>query len=74
MAKTEKVHGNGVNILVLFQGWVQCFSMQVEMKKCFLIPEIKFGADRSCRFREKTKQTYTLIPKNDVTEPKAITS
>jgi len=29
----------------------------------------KFTADPSCRFRERRKNT--LIPKNDVTEPKA---
>jgi len=39
---------------------------------CFLLnPEKKFGADPSFRFREKRKKTHTLIPKNDVTEPKA---
>jgi len=38
------------------------------MNKCFLLnPEKKFGADLSCRFRENVP----LIPKNDVTEPKA---
>jgi len=37
----------------------------------FLNPEKKFGADSSCRFREKRKKTHTLIPKDNVTEPKA---
>jgi len=38
------------------------------MLKCFLLsPEKKVGVDSSCRFREK----LSLIPKNDVTEPKA---
>jgi len=33
---------------------VHCFSMQVVMNKCFLLnPEKKFGANSSCRFREK---------------------
>jgi len=36
-----------------FKGQVHCFSMQVVMKKCFLLnPEKKFGADSACRFRE----------------------
>jgi len=30
----------------------------------------KIGADSSCRSR-KTQKTNTLIPKNDVTDPKA---
>jgi len=43
----------------------------VVINKCFLLnPEKKFGADPSCRFREKAKDA-PLIPKNDVTEPKA---
>jgi len=33
-------------------------------------PWKKIGADPSCRFREKHKNA-PLIPKNDVTEPKA---
>jgi len=38
------------------------------MNKCFLLnPEKKFGADSSWCFRENA----TLIPKNDVTKPKA---
>jgi len=42
------------------------------MNKCFLlIPEIKFGANPSCRFRENTKNA-PLIPKKDVTEPKVM--
>jgi len=42
------------------------------MNKCFLLnPKKKFGTDPSCRFREKHKNA-PLIPKNDVTEPKAI--
>jgi len=41
------------------------------MNKCLLLnPEKKFGANSSCRFREKRKK-HTLIPKkNNVTEPK----
>jgi len=38
------------------------------MNKCFLLnSEKRFGADPSCRFRKNVH----LIPKNDVTEPKA---
>jgi len=49
-------------------GRVHCFSMQIVMNKGFLLnPEKKFDADPSCRFQESAK-TYTLIPKNDVTE------
>jgi len=48
--------------------------MQVVMNKCCLLnPEKKIGADPSCCFREKRK-THILIPKNDVTEPKASNS
>jgi len=43
--------------------------MQVVLNKCFLNPEEKFGADPSCRFR--MQKTHILIPKNDITEPKA---
>jgi len=39
-------------------------------KCCLLNPEKKFGTDPSCRFREK-RTNAPLIPKNDVTEPKA---
>jgi len=54
-----------------FKGRVHCFSMQVVMNKCFLLnSEKKFGTDPSCRFREKRKN-LPLIPKNDVTDPKA---
>jgi len=54
------------------KGRVHCFSMQVVINKCFpLNSEKKFGADPSCRFREKHKNT-PLIQKNDVTEPKAM--
>jgi len=56
------------NVQYFFKGQVRCFSMQVVMKKCFLLnSEKKFGADSSCRFRGKR----TLLPKNVVTEPKA---
>jgi len=46
--------------------------MQVVMNfKCFILNlEKKIGADSSCCFPEKRKSA-PLIPKNDVTEPKA---
>jgi len=41
------------------------------MSKCFLPnPGKNFGADPSCRLRNKRKNA-PLNPKNDVTEPKA---
>jgi len=45
-----------VNIVsnLFFEGRVHCFSMQVVINKCFLLNSEKiFGADPSCRFREK---------------------
>jgi len=37
-----------------FKDRVHCFSMQVVMNKCFLLnPVNKFGANPSCRFRDK---------------------
>jgi len=58
---------NTAVLLTIFKGQVHCFSMQVVMNKCFLLNTQKIGADPSCRFRENV----SLIPKNDVTEPKA---
>jgi len=51
---------------------VHCFSMQVEvvMNKCFLNPEKKLVQNRLVVFEKNAKHTL-LIPKNDVTEPKA---
>jgi len=41
------------------------------MNKCFFLnSEKKIDADSFCRFREKRKNA-PLIPKNNVTEPKA---
>jgi len=45
--------------------------MQVVMNKCFLLnPENKSNADRLVAF-DKNAKPHTLIPKNDVTKPKA---
>jgi len=49
---------------------VQYFSMQVIINKCFLLkPEKKLAQIRLVVSRKKL-ETHTLIPKNDVTEPK----
>jgi len=51
---------------------VQCFSTQVVINKCFLLnPEKKFWRRSVLLFSRKTLKTHTLIPKNDVTDPKA---
>jgi len=48
-----------------FKGRVQCFSMQVVMNKCFLLnPEKDLALIRLSFY-------FTLIPKNDVIDPKA---
>jgi len=39
--------------------------MQVVMNKCFLLAQIRLVVSR------KMQKAHTLIPKNDVTEPKA---
>jgi len=45
--------------------------MQVIMKKCFLLnPEKKVTQIRHVVFEKKMQKIRTLIPKNDVTEPK----
>jgi len=58
------------NKIVNFKDWVQCFSMKVVMNTCFLLKKKKIGADPFCCYQEKRKNV-PLIPKNDVTEPKA---
>jgi len=56
---------------VMFRGRMHCFSMQVVMNKCFLLnPEKNLAQIRLVVF-EKTQKMHTLIPKNDITEPKA---
>jgi len=39
----------------VLKGQLQCFSMQVVMKKCFFLPRKKFGIDPSYRFRKKNR-------------------
>jgi len=63
-------------LLHSFKGWVQCFSMQVVMNKCFLLnPEKKkknWHLAQSCLFVfKKNAKNASLIPKNIITEPKA---
>jgi len=50
-------NGNLTANLPAFKGRMQCFSIQVVMKKCLLLnPEKKFLVQiYSCRFREKRK-------------------
>jgi len=45
--------------------------MQVIVNKCFLLNPEKIWRRFVLSFSRKTKKTHTLIPKNDVTEPKA---
>jgi len=52
----------------LLKGRMRCFSMQFVMNKCFLPnPEKNLAQIRLVVFKKNTP----LIPKNDVTEPKA---
>jgi len=52
------------------KGWVHYFSMQVVINKCFLLnPEKNLAEIRLVVF-EKNAKKHTLIPKNDVTDPK----
>jgi len=63
--------GNSEVSFTILKGQVQCFSNQVLMNKCLLQnPENNLMQIRLVVF-EKTQKTYTLIPKNDVTKPKA---
>jgi len=51
---------------------VHCFSLQVVMNKCFLLnTEKKIWRRSVLSFSRKTQKMHTLIPKNDVTKPKA---
>jgi len=51
---------------------VHCFSMQVLMNKRFLLNLKKISRRSVLSFSRKIQKTHTLIPKNDVTEPKGI--
>jgi len=51
-----------------FIGHVYCFSMQVVMNNCFLLsPEKKMAQIRLVVFEKNA----SIIPKNDITDPKA---
>jgi len=66
----KRHNGDWCDVEKDLKGRVHSFSMQVVINKCFLLnlETLKnFGADPSCHFREN----LPLIPKNDVTEPKA---
>jgi len=53
------------------KGRVHCYSMQVVTNKCFLLnSKTKLAQTRLFIF-EKNAKSAPLIPKNDVTEPKA---
>jgi len=55
---------------IKLKGRAQCFSMQVVMNKCFLNLEKSLAQIRLSLSR-RTQKPHTLIPKNNVTEPKA---
>jgi len=51
---------------------MQCFSVKIVMNKRFLLcPEKKNLAQIRLVVFEKNAKAHTLIPKNDVSEPKA---
>jgi len=45
--------------------------MQVVMNKCFFLNPEKIWRKSVLTLRKKTQKPHTLIPKNDVTDPKA---
>jgi len=54
-----------------FKSWLQCFSMQAVLNKCFVLNPEKIVADLSYYFREKANMTLFNSEKNDVTKTKA---
>jgi len=60
-----------VRFLLTFKPRVHCFSMQVVMNKYFLLNSEKKLAQIRLVVFEKNAKNAPLIPKNDVTEPKA---
>jgi len=54
-----------------FKGRVHCFAMQVVMNKSFLLNPDKIWRRPVLLFSRQTQKTHTLIPKDDVNEPKA---
>jgi len=66
---TKYLHSNQFSNLL--KGRVHCFSMQVVINNCFFLhPEKNLALIRLVVF-EKNAKNGPLIPKNDVTEPKA---
>jgi len=55
----------------MFKGRKHCFSIQVVMNKCFLLNPEKNWHRSVLSISRKVQKSHTLIPKNDVTEPKA---
>jgi len=56
---------------IQIKGWLQWFSMQVVMNKCFLLnPDKNLVHIRLVVF-EKNAKTHTIISKNDVNKQKA---
>jgi len=53
---------------------MQCFLMLTVMNKCFFLNPEKYLAQIYLVVFEKTQKSHTLIPTNDVTEPKALIS
>jgi len=62
---------DGKIFLLNIKGRVHCFSMQVVMNKCFLLKSGKKLAQIRLVVFKKNAKIAHLIPKNDVTEPKA---
>jgi len=59
-----------VHCFSMFKGRVHCFSMQVVMNKCFLL-NLEKNLAQIRLILEKNAKNATLIPKNDVSEPKS---
>jgi len=62
-------------IRLCLKGRVQCFFMQVVMSNCFLLNPEQPQQQKICHksilsFSRKTQELHTLIPKNEITEPK----
>jgi len=53
------------------KGRVHYFLMQVVMNMCFLLDPEKYLTQIRLVVVEKNAKKHTLIPKNDVTDPKA---
>jgi len=54
----------------VIKGMLHCFSMKVVINKCFLLSPEKNWRRSVLSFSRKMQKTHTLIPTNDVTDPK----